>query len=967
MKRLAVILSLALLAANKTLAEPATIVCPTDAPAQVKLAAKELRRYVYLRTGELPTIENHRTYSNDRTYVSLTVDPALGAQEYRLKSAGQSLAISGGSPVAVLYGAYALAEKLGVRFYLHGDVVPYAKIQFALPKLDETRKPIFETRGIQPFHDFPEGPDWWTTEDYRAYIAQVAKMRMNFIGFHNYPGELLLWHGVAEDVNPDGTVKSTYPSNWFSNARSGWGYAPLKTGDFTAGANQLFAADNVFSEVAGSDNRHFDRVAKMLGTIVADSHALGIKVAVGTETPLRIPGPVQARLKALGKTNAVEEVYKGTFAWLMKNAPVDYYWAWTPEGWIWSGNTPGAYKAVENDLKTAQEAAKSLGNPFPVGTCGWVLGPQQNRAAWDQMLAKEAPIANINPLAGHAPIDPSFSDIKNRPKWAIPWLENDPDMIAYQPWVKRTRYDAVDAQRRGCTGLMGIHWRTKILSANLSALAQAGWDQSWARQENLLKKTSHNIGTAVAFAAPVEGTEEDAVYQTLRFGLQSYPVEVPNGTYKVTLKFNEPHHDAAGKRVFTVKVQNKTVAEHLDVFAKAGGKNRVFDLVVPEVSVTDYTLDLSFVPEVEYPFISGIEISGMTAAANQVAPRPYARKINIGGPACADFEADAAKSEGSQGGLDRAMPADDFYRDFAAAQFGETVAEAAGKILADADGFTTVFNPKYPTFSGSSEWSGGPGGLRVIREPWEKLRDTHYAFAGNFAALRPQVKGIGNLERFDYWMNTLSASAKMVELACRRGALDMAIEKMNAEKDPTAKKTRAESALALRRELVRGWEQLMTLQIQLVSTPGELGTIANLELHTRNGNHWLTVQDKAIAAALGAPLPADCAPAMGYTGPGILRVTTVRGSVAKGEALQLPIIALDKTPVKSVVVKIRPLGKGDWQSIAAKHLGRAVWQATLPAATDDFEYQVEAETANGKKLAWPPTAPQMNQTVVITE
>ena len=29
------------------------IVCPADAPPNVKLAAKEIRRYVYLRTGKL--------------------------------------------------------------------------------------------------------------------------------------------------------------------------------------------------------------------------------------------------------------------------------------------------------------------------------------------------------------------------------------------------------------------------------------------------------------------------------------------------------------------------------------------------------------------------------------------------------------------------------------------------------------------------------------------------------------------------------------------------------------------------------------------------------------------------------------------------------------------------------------------------------------------------------------------------
>jgi hypothetical protein len=31
-------------------------VCPADLPANMKLAAKEIRRYLYLRTGALPAI-----------------------------------------------------------------------------------------------------------------------------------------------------------------------------------------------------------------------------------------------------------------------------------------------------------------------------------------------------------------------------------------------------------------------------------------------------------------------------------------------------------------------------------------------------------------------------------------------------------------------------------------------------------------------------------------------------------------------------------------------------------------------------------------------------------------------------------------------------------------------------------------------------------------------------------------------
>ena len=168
---------------NRSLAaEAAVVVCPADAPANVKLAAKEVRRYVWLRTGTLLRIVSAPVSATPA--ITLKTDAALNAQQYRLKTESGSLTISGGSDLAVLYGAYAFAERLGARFELQGDVIPDAQIPFALPPLDETHTPLFETRGIQPFHDFTEGPDWWGADDYKAYFAQLARLRMNFAGFH---------------------------------------------------------------------------------------------------------------------------------------------------------------------------------------------------------------------------------------------------------------------------------------------------------------------------------------------------------------------------------------------------------------------------------------------------------------------------------------------------------------------------------------------------------------------------------------------------------------------------------------------------------------------------------------------------------------------------------------------------------------------------------------------------------------
>ena len=51
-------------------------------------------------------------------------------------------------------------------------------------------------RGIQPFHDFSEGPDWWNTDEYLLHLDQLAKLKMNFIGLHTYPlAEPTVWTG----------------------------------------------------------------------------------------------------------------------------------------------------------------------------------------------------------------------------------------------------------------------------------------------------------------------------------------------------------------------------------------------------------------------------------------------------------------------------------------------------------------------------------------------------------------------------------------------------------------------------------------------------------------------------------------------------------------------------------------------------------------------------------------------------
>jgi len=130
-----------------------------------------------------------------------------------------------------------------------------------------------------------------------------------------------------------------------------------------------------------------------------------------------------------------------------------------------------------DDLKAAIAALKDAGSPFTLATCGWVLGPPKDRALFDNFLPKDMPMSCINRNVGFAPVEVGFARVEGRPQWAIPWLEDDPALIIPQLWVGRMRRDAADALAYGCTGLLGIHWRTRVLGPNVAALARAAWEQ----------------------------------------------------------------------------------------------------------------------------------------------------------------------------------------------------------------------------------------------------------------------------------------------------------------------------------------------------------------------------------------------------------------------------------------------------------------------------------------------------------
>ncbi|HZL42308.1 MAG TPA: hypothetical protein VFD66_03395 [Verrucomicrobiae bacterium] len=106
-----------------------------------------------------------------------------------------------------------------------------------------------------------------------------------------------------------------------------------------------------------------------------------------------------------------------------------------------------------------------------------------------------------------------------------------------------------------------------------------------------------------------------------------------------------------------------------------------------------------------------------------------------------------------------------FYRDWAEAEFGADTAAAAGALFARLDG-------KLPR---SVEWVDGPGGLRPDTHPWNQTSKA-YAFVDEFAALEKSVRGSGNRERFQYWLNTFRYMRATAELRCAWGSYNAVLD-----------------------------------------------------------------------------------------------------------------------------------------------------------------------------------------------
>ena len=232
--------------------------------------------------------------------------------------------LAGGSDLAVLYAAYRYAEvALRVHFSIGGDKIPrrtpaeHSALRAQLPTAGAIESPEFAVRGINPFHDFTMGPDFWEQENYKSYTTQMAKMRMNFIGLHNYNyyngatgyhgfslrhSEPTVWQGSPADVDKHGNVTRSYTREqlvaWQNTCAPEDGVSAQGAAQYQFGTAQLFGSNchperwQPASPATDTEAAHiaaYNYGKDFLAEVFPHARARGVRTGIGSEVPALPP------------------------------------------------------------------------------------------------------------------------------------------------------------------------------------------------------------------------------------------------------------------------------------------------------------------------------------------------------------------------------------------------------------------------------------------------------------------------------------------------------------------------------------------------------------------------------------------------------------------------------------------------------------------------------------------------------
>lgn len=535
--------------------QKAWILAPTGGGFQERLAGKELARGLRklgLSRTPIEAVGSGAEPGADDIVFTLRVDKRAfkDSEAYEIhqeapKGKVPRVRLTGATPQAVLYAVFDFLERQGAFFGLDGDTYPLQPAQsLNLPLANRPwqAQPRFRTRGLLPWPDFLNCITVYNREEHRAYLEAMLRMRFNTLGIHVYSGAKQ-WAESFLSFEYAGVGHLCYTDTTATNR---WGYIPERTSSYGMGAPDYFAGEVFGSEATTRATSCWEdaKFAQQLwGDAFRYARKLGIRTGVGFE-PYQIPDeifratPPEARYKSKNpkmpgpridpESVAARDILEARLAHLLEVYPtVDYVWLWEDEAMSWASQK----ESVPFSVTPFQQAHDFLRRHAPekrLVVSGWG-GVVRHFAYFHQHLPGDVIFTSLNDNLGWDPVNEEYGKLGERERWPIPWLEDDPAMWLPQFHVHRGAEDLDLAEKYGCQGVLGIHWRNRMMNADAGFQAKASWDRT-------LKPTKFFQSFAAAQAQGPRATELADLLTKVdrdRLILNSFTGKIVNGHHQI--------------------------------------------------------------------------------------------------------------------------------------------------------------------------------------------------------------------------------------------------------------------------------------------------------------------------------------------------------------------------------------------------------------------------------------------------
>ena len=172
--------------------QPGVVIRGVTADPVAAFAADELNNFL----GRKYSVDRSGAASDAEWIIDLGIDKTMADFSFSVRTIApaasgraSTVELRGPDAAGVLQAAYTMLEKAGIRFDVGGPINPGAVSLDGLRGFSRVVRPAVNRRGIRQHINFAMDISSYPVEEAKEYIRSLARLRMNSITFHSYPGQ----------------------------------------------------------------------------------------------------------------------------------------------------------------------------------------------------------------------------------------------------------------------------------------------------------------------------------------------------------------------------------------------------------------------------------------------------------------------------------------------------------------------------------------------------------------------------------------------------------------------------------------------------------------------------------------------------------------------------------------------------------------------------------------------------------